>query len=152
MAKQQTAGSPIKQFFSFVLELSTVFSVGLIKRVASQMFPNKHVHVDPEDCPTRAELLPLKRKKQTITTETRKQKGQNQSNQSPKESEAMTKSTKACPTVGGGLNCSQLSNRCRRVVMKSAESHPIITIIIGVISIHNKSHLALRICGGFVGR
>ena len=58
------------------------------------MFPNKHVHVDPEDCPTRAELLPLKQKKQTITTETRKQKGENQSNQSPKESEVVTKSAK----------------------------------------------------------
>ena len=70
-------------FSVVVLDLSTVFSVGSIDGVAAQMFPDKQIHADPEDCPTIAELLPLKRKKQTIKTETRKQKDQIQSNQLP---------------------------------------------------------------------
>ena len=71
--------------FSFVLEISTmllmialdlsaVFLVGSIDGVAAQMFPDKQIHADPEDCPTIVELLPLKRKEQTIKTETRKQR------------------------------------------------------------------------------
>ena len=68
---------PIKQSSSssFVLKLSMMFLVGLTKRMATQMFPNKQIHADPEECPTVAELLPLKQKEQTIKTETRKQKG-----------------------------------------------------------------------------
>ena len=80
------SSSPIKHSFSsfcFVLELSTVFLVGLIKRMAAQMFPNKQIHADPEGCSTIAELLPLKQKEQTIKTETRKQKDQGQNNQLP---------------------------------------------------------------------
>ena len=100
------SSSPSKQLSSssaFVLELSMTFLVGLIKRMASQKFPNKQIHADPEDCPTVVELLPLKQKEQTIKTETRKQKGESQNNQSPEESAVVTKSTKTCPTVGGGL-------------------------------------------------
>ena len=110
LATRPMCSSPIKQTSSssssFELELSSVFLVGLIKRKASQMFPNKQIHADPEDCPTVAELLPLKRKEQTIKTETRKQKGESQNNQSPEESAVVTKSTKTCPTVGGGFDCS----------------------------------------------
>ena len=65
------------------LGLSAVFLVGSIDGVAAQMFPDKQIHADPEDCPKIAELLPLKRKEQTIKTETRKQKDQIQSNQPP---------------------------------------------------------------------
>ena len=65
------------------LDLSVVFLVGSIDGVAAQMFPDKQIHADPEDCPTIAELLPLKQKEQTIKTETRKQKDQIQSNQPP---------------------------------------------------------------------
>ena len=82
------SSTPIKQFSSFssasfvlelgtmlsVLELNTMFLVGLIDGVATKMFPNKQIYADPEDCPTFAELLPLKRKEQTIKTETRKQR------------------------------------------------------------------------------
>ena len=47
--------------FSMVaLDLSAVFLVGSIDGVAAQMFPDKQIHADPEDCPTIAELLPLK--------------------------------------------------------------------------------------------
>ena len=60
-----------------------MFLVGLIKSVTAQMFPNKQIHADPKDCPTNAELLPHKQKKQTITTEMRKQKNQSQNNQLP---------------------------------------------------------------------
>ena len=70
-------------FLVVVLDLSAVFLVGSIDGVAAQMFPDKQIHADPEDCPTIAELLPLKRKEQTIKTETRKQKDQIQSNQPP---------------------------------------------------------------------
>ena len=85
-------------FFFCALKLSTMFLVGSIKSVAAQMFPNKQIHVDPEDCPTIVELLPLKQKEQIIKTETRKQKGESQNNQLLKESAAATKSTKTCPT------------------------------------------------------
>ena len=47
-------------FLVVVLDLSTMFLVGLIDSVASQLFPNKQIHADPEDCSTIAELLPLK--------------------------------------------------------------------------------------------
>ena len=70
-------------FLMVALDLSAVFLVGSIDGVAAQMFPDKQIHADPEDCPTIAELLPLKRKEQTIKTETRKQKDQIQSNQPP---------------------------------------------------------------------
>ena len=61
-------------FSVVVLDLSTVFLVGSIDGVAAQMFPDKQIHADPKDCPTIAELLPLKQKEQTIKTETRKQR------------------------------------------------------------------------------
>ena len=51
-------------FLVVVLDLSTMFLVGLIDSVEAQMFPNKQIHADPEDCPTIAELLPLKQKEQ----------------------------------------------------------------------------------------
>jgi len=57
--------------------------VGLIKSVAAQMFPNKQIHANPEDCPMIVEFLPLKQKEQTIMTEARKQKDQGQNNQLP---------------------------------------------------------------------
>ena len=77
-------------FLVVALALSTVFLVGSIDGVAAQMFPDKQIHADPEDCPTIAELLPLKRKEQTIKTEMRKQKDKSQNNLLPKKSAGMT--------------------------------------------------------------
>ena len=42
------------------LDLRVVFLVGSIDGVAAQMFPDKQIHADPEDCLMMAELLPLK--------------------------------------------------------------------------------------------
>jgi len=62
----------------------------LIDGVAAQMFPDKQIHADPEDCMTIAELLLLKQKEQTITTESRKQNDQSQNNQLLKKSAVVT--------------------------------------------------------------
>ena len=94
-----------------VLDLSAVFLVGSVDGVAAQMFPDKQIHADPEDCPNIAELLPLKQKEQTIKTETRKQNDQNKT--VSKESATMIKSAKVSPSmiIGGVSNHSQLSSR-----------------------------------------
>ena len=47
-------------FLMVVLELSMMLLVASIDSVPAQMFPKKQIHADPEDCPTIAELLPLK--------------------------------------------------------------------------------------------
>jgi len=72
-------------FLMGVLELSMMLLVASTDSVPAQMFPKKQIHADPEDCPKIAELLPLKQKEQTITTEKRKQKDQSQNNQLPKK-------------------------------------------------------------------
>ena len=72
-------------FLMVVLELSMMLLVASIDSVPAQMFPKKQICADPEDCPTIAELLPLKWKEQIITTEIRKQKDQSQNNQLPKK-------------------------------------------------------------------
>jgi len=45
-----------------VLELSMMLLVASIDSVPAQIFPKKQIHVDPEDCSTIAELLPLSNK------------------------------------------------------------------------------------------
>ena len=47
-------------FLMGVLELSMMLLVASTDSVPVQIFPKKQIHVDPEDCPTIAELLPLK--------------------------------------------------------------------------------------------
>ena len=89
------------------------FLVGWVDSVVAQDFPNKHVHADPEDCPTIVEFLPLKQKEHAIKTELRKQNEQHQTKQSHKRSATATKDAKIHPTMikGGVLNHSQMSSR-----------------------------------------
>jgi len=47
-------------FLMVVLELSMMLLVASIDSVPAQMFPKKQICADPEDCPTIAELLPLR--------------------------------------------------------------------------------------------